>query len=374
MMLFTGLIYAWSIFASPLEKEFGWDRGQTSLVFTISMSVSILGQIFGGFLVSRRRQGLALRLASLFLLVGFVKASRVTSLAGLYVAYGGISGFGVGICYNVILATVIGHFPDRVGLASGLMLMSFGLGSLILGSVATSLIVSFGWRVAFLALALGFALVVLLGSFIVTAPAAETSKKSSTGAAPLDMVRRLEYLKFFFWCTLMNSAGLLILGHAATCALDLNATLRMAGLSAGIISIFNGASRLMYGQIYDRSGFRTLAFVAGALYFMATLGMAFAYLTGRLWLLFIAFGILGLAYGAGPIGASTYVKERFGMRYYGVNLGITNLNIVIASFAGPFLAGLLRARFASYMPAFGLMLIFIAASFLLALGLQGRRS
>ena len=102
--------------------------------------------------------------------------------------------------------------------------------------------------------------------------------------------------------------------------------------------------------------------------------MAFAYLTGRLWLLFIAFGILGLAYGAGPIGASTYVKERFGMRYYGVNLGITNLNIVIASFAGPFLAGLLRARFASYMPAFGLMLIFIAASFLLALGLQGRRS
>ena len=38
MLLCIGLIYGWSIFVAPLEKEFGWARSQTSLTFTISMA------------------------------------------------------------------------------------------------------------------------------------------------------------------------------------------------------------------------------------------------------------------------------------------------------------------------------------------------
>ncbi|MCE1195276.1 NTP transferase domain-containing protein, partial [bacterium] len=70
MMLFSGLIYGWSIFVSPLEKAFGWNRGQTSFVFTLSMSVSILGQITGGFFVAKRRQRAILRVAAVLLAAG----------------------------------------------------------------------------------------------------------------------------------------------------------------------------------------------------------------------------------------------------------------------------------------------------------------
>ena len=35
--LFAGLIYAWSLFVAPLEAELGWNRTETSGIFTVSM-------------------------------------------------------------------------------------------------------------------------------------------------------------------------------------------------------------------------------------------------------------------------------------------------------------------------------------------------
>ena len=37
LLLFLGLIYAWSVFRVPLEQEFGWSKSGTSLTFSISM-------------------------------------------------------------------------------------------------------------------------------------------------------------------------------------------------------------------------------------------------------------------------------------------------------------------------------------------------
>lgn len=366
MMLFSGLIYAWSIFVTPLESAFGWNRGQTSLVFTLSMSVSIAGQITGGAFVARRRQHGILMAAAAMLAAGFGWASTIRTLPGLYLSYGVVAGFAVGICYNAVLATVVQHFPDRPGFATGILLMSFGLGSLVLGSAATSLIVMSGWRNAFRALAAGFSLVMFLGSFVMKPGDGTAERKVSEGdPAPKDMLRERSYIRFFIWAILMSSMGLLILGHAAPFASDLGASPALAGLAVGLISIFNGVSRLMYGQIYDRRGYVAAMVLACALYALAAAGMLIALSAQSLWVLFPSFALLGLAFGGGPVTVSTYVKERYGGRYYGTNLGITNLNIVIASFIGPFVAGMLRTAWNSYLPAFLLMLVFVAVSFVL---------
>ena len=37
MNLALGSLYAWSVFVLPLEKEFGWNRAQTSWVYTIAI-------------------------------------------------------------------------------------------------------------------------------------------------------------------------------------------------------------------------------------------------------------------------------------------------------------------------------------------------
>ena len=44
MNLALGTLYGWSVFVAPLEKQFGWKRADTSMVFTIAVVVFALGQ------------------------------------------------------------------------------------------------------------------------------------------------------------------------------------------------------------------------------------------------------------------------------------------------------------------------------------------
>ena len=48
MNLALGSLYAWSVFVAPLEAEFGWDRSQTSWVFSIAIVTIALSFILAG--------------------------------------------------------------------------------------------------------------------------------------------------------------------------------------------------------------------------------------------------------------------------------------------------------------------------------------
>ena len=47
------LIYSFGVFVGPLEREFGWTRGQISLAATVIVFVSVLTQPLQGALVDR---------------------------------------------------------------------------------------------------------------------------------------------------------------------------------------------------------------------------------------------------------------------------------------------------------------------------------
>ena len=69
--------------------------------------------------MDRRRDLCGRILASAFLIVP-------TSLP-MYLSYGVMQGFGQGMIYTVILATVQRWFPDRTGFASGVVVTANGL-------------------------------------------------------------------------------------------------------------------------------------------------------------------------------------------------------------------------------------------------------
>ena len=56
LLLFLGLIYAWSVFRIPLETEFGWTPSQASLVFSVSMMLFCLGGLASGMMQRRFRR------------------------------------------------------------------------------------------------------------------------------------------------------------------------------------------------------------------------------------------------------------------------------------------------------------------------------
>ena len=88
------------------------------------------------------------------------------SIAVVYGCYGVLGGLGVGIGYNSVIATTNIWFPDKVGFSSGVLMMGFGLGSLILGTLSVNLAPSVGLGTVFTAIGVVTALVVVVLSLI----------------------------------------------------------------------------------------------------------------------------------------------------------------------------------------------------------------
>ncbi|MFV0350778.1 MAG: hypothetical protein ACK5JF_00485 [Oscillospiraceae bacterium] len=71
LMLCAGLVFSWSVFVEPIENDLGFLRQNTSLVFPISLSVSIAGQMLAGFLVQKKHYRANFLLSALLFGVGF---------------------------------------------------------------------------------------------------------------------------------------------------------------------------------------------------------------------------------------------------------------------------------------------------------------
>ncbi|MFQ9891985.1 MAG: MFS transporter [Emergencia sp.] len=195
LLIFCGLIYGWSLFREPFGQVYTtWTLSQLSMTFTISMTFFCLGGFAAGKLSAKLPPRVIIMMSAVLLLAGFFGVSRMNpqdpsgSLPMLYLCYGVLGGTGVGFSYNSVIGTMNKWFSDKPGTASGIMLMGFGLGALILGSVATSLISSQGIFRTFLILVLQFRCID--DRLIVYQSAGDTVRKSGISAGRRQDCRR----------------------------------------------------------------------------------------------------------------------------------------------------------------------------------------
>lgn len=136
MMLCLGSVYAWSIFRTPLEQELGLTPAGSLLPFTVVLvAYAALMPVAGYFLprVGTRRMA---AIGALVVGSGYGLASTASGLAGLLLGYGLIAGAGIGIVYGVPILVISRWFPDRKGLAVGMILVGFGLSPLLTAPLA----------------------------------------------------------------------------------------------------------------------------------------------------------------------------------------------------------------------------------------------
>lgn len=379
-LLFLGLIYAWSIFRTPFGEMYpDWSISQLSLTFTISMIFFCLGGFAGGILSKRLRIGARMLISAAMLLIGFFMVSMMkadspgSSLTMLYVFYGVFGGGGVGVAYNGVIGTINKWFPDKVGLASGIMLMGFGLGGLVLGSVVNSMIGSIGLLPAFRVLGIAICIVCVLAALIIKSPSLEdaaslaglTVKKDSGSEEQVRNYTAVEMLKtpkfwfFTIWAILLNSAGLLVINSAA----NISVAFGGAAILGMIVSLFNGAGRIIAGNNFDRRGrfFSTLinnAFMLAAGILLTLGGMSGKYIFILCGLIFV-----GLAYGGCPTITSAYVNKAFGPANFPTNFSIANFSLIPAATIGPMISSaLLESAGGSYQTNFYAIIGFSVAA------------
>jgi OFA family oxalate/formate antiporter-like MFS transporter len=350
ILLFLGLIYGWSIFRAPLTEFYPqWNTSQLSLTFTISMIFFCLGGFFSGQMLKRVSHKVMLAAAAVVLFIGFFGVSMLdasdpdSSLIKLYLLYGVLGGGGVGIGYNSVISTGNKWFPDKPGLASGTMMMGFGLGGIVLGGVVNVLIGSVGLFTTFKILAASISVILVVGVMILNKPAvgsgaAAVSTLSDEGNfTPGQMMKKASFWFFVLWCILLNSAGLLVINNAASIAVAFGAP-AVLGL---IVSVCNGVGRVLIGELFDRFG-RKLSMIINV-GFTCTAGILLLAgdMTTATAVIIIGMLFTGMGYGGTPTLSSAFIHREFGPKYFPVNFSICNFSLIPAAIIGPMISSYL---------------------------------
>lgn len=351
MLIFLGLLYAWSIFRAPLSAAFpSWSVSQISMTFTISMVFFCVGGFAGGKMAMKMKPGIIVMISAIMLFIGFFGVSRLdtgsptTSLYLLYVLYGFFCGGGVGIGYVNILGAVNKWFPDKAGLASGIQMMGFGFGGIILGTAVNAMVSAGGLFRAFLILAIVVPIVLVIGGLFLRVPDSIGAKKETAagGDAAVDitpgkMLKTAAFWLIFVWGILVCSAGLLVINSAATIAVAFGA----AAVLGLLVSVFNGCGRVVFGATFDKWGkgpavlLPALCILIGGILLIAGASADSAAL------IIIGMLLIGMSYGSAPAVTSAYIHKTFGPKNYPVNFSLCNFLLIPAAIIGPMISSAL---------------------------------
>lgn len=384
VLLFAGLVYAWSVLSTPIAAEFtAWTKAQLSLTFTLVMIFFCIGSLLCGLLSGRLSAKNAVRLGAALFLTGFFLASRCHSPLTLYLGFGVLCGLGSGLSYNAVMSTMVRWFPDKPGLISGVLLMGFGGGSFLIGKLYQAWTPADvgGWRISFLVLGVVCFVVLAVCSFFFVAPGADFTAPAGKGgravAAPLEdckptvMLRRPAFWLFYIWAIAVSAAGLALISQASGIVWEISAdqTASSVATIVGLISICNAVGRVLFGGVFDKYG-RSLSMQLVNILFVAASGVLLAALGSRSVPLVIAgFMVGGLAYAGVTPSCSAFCRAYFGPTHYPVNFPLIVSNLIFASF-GSTISGALYDASGSYNSTFFLIIGLAAAGVLCSLAIS----
>lgn len=356
-LLVLGLIYAWSIFRVPIGDANPDYKPLLAQVFQVSMFTFCVSALFGAQIFKRVSPRAAIFVAALLLGVGFIVTALCSSFGiwVVFVFYGVFAASGCGIGYNAIISLINPWFPDKTGFCSGVMMMGYGISSLVFGSLANAAFAVIDWTAVFIIIAIvDVAIMSVLAMVVKTAPADIASKlgmqgvAASTKASPTknqSILKTKTMWLFAIWSTFLVMCGLVLIGSSGQGAAVLGMA-SFAPLMVGLVSTTNGLSRVINGLIFDRFGLLVVMRLSAVLTILTMAGLAIAYGmngAGISPVLYVVSGILAaFPYGSLPVMASAFVRQRYNPAVFANNLGIVNcnigvgaiLNIIIAAFLG----------------------------------------
>ena len=347
-MLFSGVLYAWSILKMPFKELFAWSDSALAFNFTLTMCFFCLGAFFGSLICKRTSPRFALILAGILVGIGFCLTGLLTAdgLFLLYITYAVLAASGIGISYNVIVSTVTAWFPDKKGFCSGCLMMGFGFSTLFLGNMIDALFESsIGWSGTYFLLGILLAVVLVIAGLILRRPAADTVFPAAKAGKTVrtenfevrdftttEMLRSFTYWRAFVCLAFITAVGNSVISFARDLMLSVDAAPALATTLVGVLSVCNGLGRILTGALYDSLGRRKTMLAANGITIIAAGITLLAVGLHSLPLCILGLCLTGLSYGSCPTVTSAFTSSFYGTKYFPVNYSITNFNLIAASF------------------------------------------
>ncbi len=347
MFVGFGAAYSFAAFFSAFESQFGASRGEIALVFSLCAFLWFSSGAPAGMLADRfgaRRVAIA---GVACLVLALWVASMAQSLGVLYATYSIGIGLGVGLVYVPSVGAVQPWFSANRAFASGLAVAGIGAGNFAGPLLAAWWIELFGWRGAYLSLAL---FVLVLGG----AAAAALRQKELHGAViadgmPLRAALRTTPFWLLFASLVLSCIGLFVpMVHLGPYATDAGYTEAQGVALVSLIGVGSLVGRFTVGAPADRLG-RLPSLCAmyaglGVMFLLWTVASAY-------WMLVVFAVVFGACYGAYVALLPTIVMDLYGPRSVSGIIGCLYTGCGVGTLLGPWLAGVAYDAVGSYQLA-----------------------
>jgi MFS transporter, OFA family, oxalate/formate antiporter len=357
-----GAVYAWSVFRTPLTKQFDWSISEVTLTFTISIFVLGMAAFFGGLWLNRvGPRVVALTGGFLYGFGVFLASFSGHRLWWLYLSYGVIGGIGLGFSYIVPVAVLVKWFPDRRGLITGIAVGGFGAGALLTAPVATRLIQSVGVLQTFAYLGIAFLVVTVAAGYFMQNPPqgwkpegwaptlSQASQRSGHDYTLGEALRTWQWWALWLLLFLNTSAGISVISQESPLFQELGrVSAAAAAAMVGVASIGNALGRVFWAWASDsitRRATFVVMFLAQTLLFWVLPSINSAAV-----LTLVAFVIL-MCYGGGFGTMPAFTADYYGSSNVGSIYGLMLTAWGFASAFGPLLIAHMRQANGAYRGA-----------------------
>ena len=261
--------YVWSSIEQPLAANLDIALPALGAVFSFYVVFQSLSQFPAGKWRDGRGPGALTFLAALLAGGGYIGLAYATSLWQLYLLYS-LGAVGVGIVYTVAVNTAVKWFPDRTGLTTGVGTMAFAAGSALVVPYVRVNATPAAYSDVLRNIGIGILLVTLVGSFLLRDPPDDWLDRSDGDgsddgddeglAASIrgrnyssrEMLSTWQFWLLYAMFVAMASADLLVIANVVRFAENFGLAALIATLSATLLPVAAGVSRLILGEAIDR--------------------------------------------------------------------------------------------------------------------------
>ena len=332
--------YSSGILMVEITREFGWTRTEFSAALTMQMLLGLLIMPIAGRLIDRvgPRRVILLGIPPVTLAFSaFALMNGELWQLGLFASLLAVT---LGSISTVSWYTgVVRSFDEHRGVALAIALAGVGLAAAIWPILAATFVQSLGWRLAFPALALSWAIPALPLVYFFFHP----SDVSPVSADEIPLPALGPIFRSRTFLCLLGAGGLfasVTLGltiHLVSILRDKGIGLGTAAGIAGIVGLCSVVGRVGTGFLLDRVPTRRLAVTAFCL-ILPAIGLL-ASGGNSLLLMIVAAALIGLSSGAETDIVTYLTSRRFDIRQFGSVMGVFQTGLAIFASAGPLIAG-----------------------------------
>ena len=355
MVMIANLQYAWTLFVKPVQAGTGWKLSDIQLAFTLFILFQTWVQPVQGWLIDRMGPRIFTSIAAVLCGIGWGGLGMATSLPIFWTLYI-MAGIGAALVYGGCMGSALKWFTDRRGLAAGVIAGGYGGGAALFTPMIAWVLAHYGYKQAFLWTGILQGGIILIVAQFLCHPEASAQPVPARAAAgagigarqftTAEMLRTPQFYLLYAMFVMMATGGLLVTANSGPMAASWGISVAFLTLATSLNAAANGASRIFWGWVSDRTGRETamaVAFLlqAACLMLVLTLGRkSGALFTVTLVSVYLTWGEVFSLF-------PSLVGDYYGSKHATSNYGVMYSAKGVASIIGGVVAALLYESFGS---------------------------